>query len=163
MSDLYFDDVTVGVDIPSLVKGPMSTAHIMRWSAAMENWHRIHYDWKYATGHDKLPDVMVNGSWKQHVLIQLLVDWAGEGGWLWRMGFQFRGMNVPGETLTAWGRVSGKERRGDYGVVNLAIGLRNEKGVESTPGTARVVLPCRGGPAVPYPFDAACLGPRVSE
>ncbi len=159
MSGVCFEDVSVGQDIPSVVKGPMSTAHIMRWSAAMENWHRIHYDWKFATEHDKLPDVVVNGSWKQHVLIQLLTDFAGERGWLWKIGFQFRGMNVPGDVLTAWGQVAATELRGDYGVVRLTIGLRNDKGAEGTPGTATVVLPRRGGPAVPYPFDPACLGP----
>ncbi|MCH7705435.1 MAG: hypothetical protein IIB33_00100 [Chloroflexi bacterium] len=41
---VYFDDVEVGMDIPSVVKGPMTQAHIMRWSASQENWHRIHYD-----------------------------------------------------------------------------------------------------------------------
>jgi acyl dehydratase len=158
MNDLCFDDVTVGQDIPTVVKGPMSTAHIMRWSSAMENWHRIHYDWKYATGHDKLPDVVVNGSWKQHVLMQLLNDWVGESGWLWKIRFQFRGMNVSGDRLTAWGKVVGKDDAGDYGVVRLEIGLKTDAGVDGTPGTASVVLPRRGGPAVPYPFDPACLG-----
>ena len=61
---------------------------------------------------DKLPDVMVNGTWKQNVMIQLLTDWVGETGWLWKTRFQFRGMNVPGDLLTAWGRVIGKETRG---------------------------------------------------
>ena len=28
----------------SLRKGPLTTVHLMRWSAAMENWHKIHYD-----------------------------------------------------------------------------------------------------------------------
>ena len=152
-----FDEVEIGQEIPTVEKGPMTTAHIMRWSAAMENWHRIHYDWKYATQHDGLPDVMVNGSWKQHVMIQLLSDWAGDTGWAWKVGFQFRGMNVPGDTLTAWGRVTGKEERGRFGVVDLEIGLRNQKGEEGTPGTARVVLPRRGGPPVPYPFDPVVL------
>lgn len=152
-----FDDVEIGQDIPSLVKGPMTTAHIMRWSAAMENWHRIHYDWQYATGNDGLPDVLVNGSWKQHVVIQLVTDWAGDTGWAWKIAFQFRGMNIPGDTLTAWGRITGKEERGRWGLVDLEIGLRNQKGEESTPGTARVVLPRRDGPPVPYPFDPAML------
>jgi acyl dehydratase len=152
-----FEDVEVGREIPSLVKGPMTSAHIMRWSAAMENWHKIHFDWRYATEHDKLPDIMVNGSWKQHVMIQLLTDWAGETGWAWKIRFQFRGMNVPGETLTVWGRVTAKEDCGRYGVVDLDIGLKNDKGAEGTPGTARVVLPKRGGPPVPYPFDPAVL------
>lgn len=157
MPELYFDDVVLGSETPRVVKGPMSTAHIMRWSAAMENWHRIHYDWRYATVHDRLPDVMVNGSWKQHVVIQLLTDWVGESGWPWKLAFQFRAMNVPGDTLTAWGRVTGKEERGRYGLVHLDVGLRSQEGVESTPGKATVVLPRRGGPEVPYPFDPAVL------
>jgi acyl dehydratase len=161
MPDLFFDDVAVGEDIPTVVKGPMGTAHIMRWSSAMENWHRIHYDWRYATVHDRLPDVMVNGSWKQHVVIQLLTDWVKESGWAWKLSFQFRAMNVPGDTLTAWGRITGKEERGRYGLVHLDVGLRNQDGVESTPGRATVVLPRRGGPAVPYPFDPAVLEERV--
>ena len=161
MSAICFEDVLAGQELPPLVKGPISTAHIMRWTAATENWHRIHYDWKYATGHDQLPDVVVNGSWKQHVLIQLVTDWVGESGWLWRIRFQFRGMNVPGETLTAWGRVSGVQARGAYGTANLEIGLRNQHGIDGTPGSATVVLPRRGGPAVPYPFDPDCLGPAT--
>jgi acyl dehydratase len=152
-----FDDLAIGENIPDTVKGPMTTAHIMRWSAAMENWHRIHYDWKFATEHDRLPDVMVNGSWKQHIMIQHLTRWAGETGWLWKIAFQFRGMNIPGDTLTAWGRVTGLQARGDFGVVVLAIGLRNQAEADGTPGTATVVLPRRGGPPVPYPFHPDCV------
>ena len=106
----------------------------------------------------RLPNVLVNGSWKQHVLVQLLTDWVGETGWLWRMNFQYRGMNVPGDTLTAWGRVTGKELRGDLGIVNVEIGLKDQNAVETSPGTAVVVLPRRGGRSVPYPFDPAILG-----
>jgi acyl dehydratase len=157
MQAIYFEDIAVGQDIPALVKGPMTTAHIVRWSAAMENWHRIHYDWHYATQHDRLPDVMVNGSWKQHIMIQLLFDWAGETGWPWKIDFKFRGMNVPGDTLTAWGRVTAKEERGAFGLVSLDIGLKNQRGDEGTPGTAAVVLQKRGGPPVPYPFEPAVL------
>lgn len=154
---LAVEDIAVGDPLPPLVVGPLLTSHVMRWSAAMENWHRIHFDWRYATEHDGLPDVMVNGSWKQHVLIKAVTDWVGEAGWLWTIDFQFRGMNVPGETLTAWGRVTGIARRGDYGVVTLAIGLTNERGEEGTPGTAVTVWPTRTGPPVPYPFDPRAL------
>lgn len=152
-----FENITVGDDIPTIVKGPMTTAHIIRWSAAMENWHKIHYDWRYATEHDGLPDVLINGSWKQHVLAQVLADWVGETGWLWKMSFQYRGMNIPGDTLTAWGRVTAKSQRGDYGVVDLEIGLKDQNGKEGSPGKASIVLPLQGGPAVPYPFDPAVL------
>ena len=157
MTGQFFEDVRVGQELPRLKKGPLSPAHIMRWSAACENWHRIHYDHVFATEHDKLPGLMVNGSWKQNVIVQLMTDWAGEKGWLWKVKFEFRAMNVPGETLYAWGKVSALEDAGIYGLVTLETGLVNQHGIESTPGTATVVLARRGGPTVPYPFDPAVV------
>ncbi len=149
---VYFEEVQIGQELPPVVKGPMTTAHIMRWSSSMENWHRIHYDKVYAMEHDKLPNVVVNGSWKQHILMQLVKDWAGLGGWAWKVGFQYRDMDLPGDLITAWGKVTKKYEKGDLGVVELEIGLKNSRNVESTKGTAVVVLPKRGGPPVPYPF-----------
>ncbi len=149
---VYFDDVSVGQTIPEVKKGPMTVSHIMRWSASMENWHRIHYDKQYAVEHDKLPDVMVNGSWKQHVLMQLLKDWVGLGGWTWKVAFQYRDMDIPGDLITAWGTVTKTYEQKGLGYVELEIGLKNSRGVDSTKGTAVVVLPKRNGAPVPYPF-----------
>ena len=151
---LYYDDVTIGDELAQVVKGPMTGSHIMLWSAAIENWHRVHYDLPFAKEHDKLPGLLVNGSWKQHVLAQLLKDWAGRGGWPWKINFEYRGMDIAGDTITAWGRITGKEERDGLGIVTLEIGLRNSRDVDSTSGDAVVVLPLRGGRAVPYPFVA---------
>ena len=69
---MHFDDIKTGAtSCRRVTKGPLARPHVMRWSAATENWHPLHFDWRYATQHDSLPDVLVNGSWKQHVLIQL--------------------------------------------------------------------------------------------
>lgn len=151
---VYYEDVEVGSHVPVLTKGPISPAHLMRWSAASENWHRIHYDETFAKEHDGLPERVVNGSWKQHVLVQMIKDWAGETGWLWKISFQFRGMDVVWDTVTAWGRVTTKREAGGYGIVECEIGMRNQRGEESTPGLATVVFPLRGGKPVPYPFVA---------
>ena len=151
---MNFDDVRVGEEITSLCKGPLTPVHLMRWSAAMENWHRIHYDQPFAVEHDKLPGVLVNGSLKQQFIMQMLRDWAGPRGWVWKASFQFRAKTLVGETLTLWGRVREMERHADFGIVGLDIGIRNERQEESTPGTGRVALPYAGGPAVPYPFVA---------
>ena len=148
---VVFEDVKAGDEITQ-VKGPHGTMHLMRWSAAMENWHRIHYDRTFAQEHDKLPDILVNGSLKQQFIVQLLKDWAGRDGWVWKVGFQFRAMNLVGETLNVWARVTGARDCGDYVLVDLDLGIRNDKGAESTPGTATAALPHRDGPAVPYPF-----------
>jgi acyl dehydratase len=149
---MYFEDIAVGDSLAPVVKGPMTTAHIMRWSAAMENWHRIHYDWRFATQHDGLPDVLVNGSWKQHVLVQLLKDGLGNNGWLWKLKFRYRAMDIANDTITARAEVTRTERVGDFGFVHMRIELRNQREIVSTTGFAIGVLPVRGGPKVPYPF-----------
>lgn len=90
----------------------------------MESWNRIHYDRKYAAERDGLPDVMVNGSGKQHVMIQPLSDRAGDVGRPWKADCHFHGMNVSGDTLTAWARVTGKEERRHLGLVDLPAVVR---------------------------------------
>lgn len=153
----YFDDINIGDSIPSLTKGPLTSAHLMRWSAAFENWHKIHYDAPFAVEHDKLPALLVNGSLKQQFVVQLLKDWAGPEGWVWKASFQFRAMNLVNETLTAWATITGKTALQDYGLVTLELGIINTAGKESTPGRATIALPFRGGKAVPYPFVATKL------
>ena len=148
----YFEDVAIGEDLPEIQKGPFTTPHLMRWSSAIENWHKIHYDRDFAQQHDKLPDLLVNGSLKQNFLLQICKDWATHHGWPWKVSFQFRAMDVVGTTLFVWGKVKRKLRLPDYGLVDLELGIRNEAGKQSTPGTALVALPYRDGPAVPYPF-----------
>lgn len=149
---MFYEDVALGSEIPRLAKGPLTTAHLMRWSAAMENWHKIHYDKPFAIGHDKLPGLLVNGSLKQQFMLQLLKDWVGPGGWVWKVSFQFRAMNLVEETLSVWGRVTGKRDGPGYGLIDLELGIVNDENKESTPGKATVAVPYRGGVPVPYPF-----------
>lgn len=146
------DDVTVGLVLPAMVRGPLSPMHLMRFSAAIENWHRIHYDYDFATGHDGLPDLVVSGSWKQHFVAQMVRRWAGADGWMTELGLQYRRVNVVGETLTAWGRVTDIEPGEAYGLVGIDVGIRNQDGDESSPGRAVVALPTVVGGSLPRPW-----------
>ena len=146
---LFLGDVAAGQEIAPLTRGPLLPPHLMRWSAAIENRHRIHNDQPNAVAHEGLPGLLVNGSWKQHFVLQLLRRWAGATGWVWTVDFQFRAMNLVGETLTAWGRVRNVRPVGQFGLAELDTGIVNADGTESTPGTARVLLPRRDGPALP--------------
>lgn len=149
---LTFDDVTVGDELPPIVRGPITTSHVMRWSAAIENWHRIHYDQPFAVEHDKLPGLLVNGTWKQHFLVALVRGWVEPAGWLARIQMSFRGMDLVGDTLTARGTVTETAPHGDHGLVVCEIGIYNQRDERTTSGSATAVLPRRDGPAVPYPF-----------
>ena len=68
----------LGAALPALEKGPLTTMHLMRWSAAMENWHKIHYDLPFTLEHEKLPGLLIAGSLKQQFVVQLLKDWVSQ-------------------------------------------------------------------------------------
>ena len=148
---LYYEDVYEGMELPKYIYQPTPT-HLFRWSAAIENWHRIHYDLDFAINHDKLPSVLVQGSWKQSVVPQYLKDWTLPDGWPWKASFEHRAMLLPGDILIMWGRVTGKKEKGGMGIVDLEIGMKTQDGIESMPGTATVALPLRDGKPIPYPF-----------
>jgi acyl dehydratase len=154
MSTLHYEDIQIGEKLGELTKGPMSPAHIMRWSAAVENWHRIHYDVPFATGHDKLPNVLVNGSWKQHVLVQLVKDALGPDGWLWKIRFRYQRMDVAGDTIHGRIEVTEKQIVDGLGFVTCRVMLKNQRDEISTAGWALGVVPLTGGQPVPYPFVA---------
>lgn len=149
---LYYEDVAEGDAGPRMTRGPLTTLHLVRWAAAIEGWHRINYDQRFAVEHDGLPGVVVNGSFKRQLLTQMLVHWLGHEGWLVRMQCRFRRMSVADDTLTAWGTVTSTAQRDDFGLVWLDIGIVDQAGVETAPGVAIGALPLRAGPALPYPF-----------
>lgn len=149
---LYFDDLEVGQEMPPLVIGPLTSTHFFRWSAAIENWHRIHYDQNFAIYHEGLPTVLGQGSWKQSILPRYLKDLCLPNGWAWKVNFQHRTMIVPGDTVTVWAKVTSLSIVDGLGMVELDVGMRLDYGAESCPGKAVIVLPLRGGRPVPYPF-----------
>ena len=152
MRQIHHEDVVVGTVLASLDKGVMTPAHIMRWSAAIENWHRIHYDVRFAQGHDGLPDLLINGSWKQHVLVQLVKDGLGELGWLWKLKFRYKSMDLVGDSIGGSATVRSTRVAGGFGFVELDVQLHNQHGVAKTVGAALGVLPLRNGAPVPHPF-----------
>ena len=148
---LYYEEVAEGMELPKYIYQPTPT-HLFRWSAAIENFHRIHYDLDFGLNHDRNPSLLVHGSWKQSVVPQYLKDWTLPGGWPWKARFEHRAMLVPGDILIMWGQVTGKYEKGQMGFIELDLGMKTQDGIESMPGSATVVLPLRNGPPIPYPF-----------
>ena len=143
-SQRNYEDVEVGMELPPVVKGPMTTTHLIRWAAANGNYARIHWDLPFAQLHQGLPNVVVNGSLKNQYLGQLLLDFAGEEGWFKRFYIEHRGMDFPGDTLTAFGTITGKREVDGFGYVDCQVALRNDRGHQTASGTGAVVLPKRG-------------------
>ena len=141
---LYFEDVSKGMEIAPVRKGPMTTTHLVRWAAANGNYARIHWDLPFAQLRQGLVNVVVNGSLKNQFLGELMVRFAGDEGWFKRFYVEHRGMDYPGDVLTAAGIVTATRESDGYGLVDCKIALTNSRGGETASGTGTVVLPKRG-------------------
>lgn len=115
----------VGAPLRPLTKGRLTSSHIARWCAAQENWAKIHYDEVYARDVAKLPGTLINGALKQHLLAQFLVEACGAAGWVWRIDYQFTGMDLIGHALEVRGTVAGIEEAGDLQFVSVDLAIMN--------------------------------------
>ena len=140
-SVLYWEDVQEGMKLPSLVKHP-DTQQLVKWAGASGDYYQIHYDTAFAqsTG---LSGVIVQGALKNAFLGQLITDWIGEHGTLKQLSCQYRGMDVPDDTLTSKGRVVRKYQEADQHLADCEIWLENDRRETTTPGAATVALPSR--------------------
>lgn len=158
-------DAAPGLRLGPLTKGPWTASRLAKWCAAQQNWDRIHYDQAYAQGHAGLPERVVNGALKQHLLVQLLDQAFGDEAWLARLAYRFTGPDLVGESLQVHGTVRAVEPVEHGRLLRVDLGIRNvERGVDTT--VASALLACREpgdarDAAVPLP-DAERLAETVA-
>ena len=141
---VYFEDVEVGQEIPSLEKNP-TTQQLVRYAGASGDFYQIHYDKDFALA-NQLPGVILHGALKNAFLGQFMTDFAGELGSLKKLAVQYRGMDQPGSKIVCRGKIAKKRienANGNEHLVDCEIWLENAKGEKTTPGSATVVLPSR--------------------
>ena len=143
---VYWDDVTEGMELPSMVKNP-TTQQLVKYAGASGDYYQIHYDKDFAQG-TGLDGVILHGALKNAFLGQFMTDWMGPSGTLKRLACQYRGMDFPEQAITAKGTVIRKYREQGSNLVDCTIWLENPEGQKTTPGSATVGLPSRqGGPS----------------
>jgi acyl dehydratase len=140
---IYFEDVTEGMELPTLQKDP-TTQQLVRYAGASGDYYQIHYDLEFARSNG-LPNVILHGALKSAFLGQLITDWVGEHGRLARLSVQYRGMDVPGTPIFAKGVVTKKHVESGDHLVECDIWLENADGDRTTPGSAVASLPSRDG------------------
>lgn len=140
---IYWEDVVEGAEIPPLIKHP-TTRQLVQYAGASGDYYEIHYDKDFAQGNG-LAGPILHGALKSAFLGQFMTDWAGPKGNLKRLSCQYRGMDFPGQPITAKGTIKRKFQEGGRHLVECEIWLENPEGQNTTPGSAIVDLPSRGG------------------
>ena len=139
---VFYEDVEVGSEIPSLVKRT-TRRQLVQWAGASGDFYEIHYnkDFALASG---LPDVILHGRLKAAYLGQMLTDWIGLEGALKKYNVRYRGMDFPDQDLTCKGKVTKKYAQDNEYLVELDIWTENPKSEKTITGSAVVSLPSRG-------------------
>ena len=83
------------------------------------------------------------GAMRETWLTHALTDWMGDDGWLLRLRCQHRRFNYIGDTTWVRGTVVDKVQADGRNEVHLEVSCWNQRGEQTTPGSAVVLLPTR--------------------
>ena len=167
----WWDDVQVGDDLKPVVKGPMSHGDITAFVAgciggishgiqlremlrhpswgftdpstgAQEAIIRVH-DIQEAAESAGLPGAYDYGCQRCCWMGHLLTNWGGNDGFVKKMYVELRRFNVVGDTTWCKGKVTAKRQEDGENLVDLEIWGENQRGEQTTKGTATLRLPSR--------------------
>jgi hydroxyacyl-ACP dehydratase HTD2-like protein with hotdog domain len=138
MSNLSFQNLRVGDEIPSLIK---TTTHVQlfRFSAITWNAHRIHYDKDYALT-EGYPDILVQAHLHGSFFSQMVVDWLGDEGILKEIEWQNRKYATVAETLNFTARVKEKYMNDKEQIAELELLEQSAQGDTIAIGKATIQL-----------------------
>jgi hypothetical protein len=170
---LYGDDLAVGDRLPTLVKGPLTVTNVvgwmLGWGSPLCQTNRIAHqylrDHPRSILHDPRSNIddsiegvhwdpylaQISGlarcydfgaqriSWVAHVL----TDWCGDDGFVSELEVRVRRPNFVGDTTWLTGTVTGLSVDEDDAVAECSVTGTNQRGEETTVGTAKVRLPAR--------------------
>jgi acyl dehydratase len=138
-----WEDVVVGEELEGFSL-EITPRRVALQSSGSQDWYPVHFDAAFArkAGHD---DVFMNTGFMQASLVRVISDWMGDEGFLRRLRMEMRRQQRPGDTMVCRGRVTDVRLEGEEGVVEIEVWAENEREGVTTPGTAIVILPRRGG------------------
>ena len=108
-----------------------------------QDFYPVHHDPPFAQagGHR---DIFYNTGFTRASLGRLLTDWIGDDGWLKKLRFEMRRMNMNGDTMSVKGKVVEKRDVADGdNEVDVELWVENDREGVTTPAFATVTLPSR--------------------
>jgi acyl dehydratase len=106
---------------------------------------RLHWEsaWANKLG---IPRPYDYGGLRETLLVNLITNWMGDDGWLWKLSCQHRQFVYHGDTYWVKGTVRDKRIEDGRYEVHLDVRVENQWGAVTTPGSAVVLLPTRQAP-----------------
>ncbi len=170
----YWEDVQVGDEMPSIVKGPLSRRDMYAWligaGSPFMKAHGLAFSFlkrhpgtdmmDSQTGVMDVPELVhMEDSRAQELGIpgaydygcqriswmgNLVTNWMGDDGFLKRLRAELRRFNIVGDTTWLKGKVTEKYIKDGEHLVDLECRAENQRDEVTMPGRATVRLPSRG-------------------
>jgi hypothetical protein len=178
----FWEDVEIGEKIGPMVKGPLTVRDIITWmmggGSQFYKAHKIAYDWVKRhpgglmfvkeLGESDIPELVhVFDSYAREIgveraydygcqrmswLCNLLTNWMGDEGFLWKMKGDLRSFNMVGDTTFYEGRVVKKYMDDGRCCVDIEAWATNQREETSmAPAVSTVILPSKAHGPVIYP------------
>jgi acyl dehydratase len=170
---LFFEDVPVGTEVPSIIRGPYTptcaVAFEQAWgglfiwahgywfdylrrhpAAGLANGmgipeppEAVHWDTALARSVG-VPQAYDYGPERISWIATMLTNWIGDHGFLAELYCEIRRFNLIGDVTTCFGRVTEAEATdAKHGIVKLTVEARDQRGELTAKGWAKVRLPRR--------------------
>jgi hypothetical protein len=137
--DLRFDQVEVGMPIPELAIGPLTTAHTRRWEMHIQDSYRPDTGGMIVEG-GHVPDIYAAGVMRVPWFGSMLTRWTGPNAWIRKLGYRNREWVLVGYTYYCRGQVTRTYIDAGRPYVECALRIENELGTITNTGTALVEL-----------------------
>lgn len=141
MKQLFFEEVDVGTEIPSLMN-KVDLLQLIRYSAATWNFFLLHLEKEFAQKQG-FKDANIHAPFYGAFLAKMMTQWIGDPGRLKTLGYRVTVMGFPGDTLISKGEVIKKYQEGGENRVDCEIWVENQDGVKVAPASAMVSLPSK--------------------
>ncbi len=135
---LDWSTISVGDPIRPL-EVEMTATRIVAGAIATRDFMPVHHDRSYANSQGS-PDIFMNILSSTAYCSRFLTDWAGSDAMIMKLAVRIGVPVFPDSTLSFTGRVTGTERNGDDGRVNVEFVAVTSLG-EHVAGTATLSLP----------------------
>ena len=140
---VYFEDVRVGDAIPPREHGPLTIVDTVRWAGLQENSQHLHFDRDHVRQHNGLKTFIASGAYRQALLMRLITDWIGPGGWLRNISLRHTHSTFGGDLMRFGAKVVEKSTEPTDPWIECELAGKNQDDKQILTGRCRVILPRR--------------------
>ncbi|MEO5671079.1 MAG: MaoC family dehydratase N-terminal domain-containing protein [Ramlibacter sp.] len=141
-------DIAPDTRLPAQLTGPWSSAHVVRWCAAQQNWDRIHHDAEYARRVAGLAHPVINGALKQNLMVRFLLDSFPHGAWVWQVDYTSLAPDFVGDALQLEGRIADVREEEGKLFASVELDVRNQNAARVTSSGRAVIVAALDGSVI---------------